>query len=397
MRGLQDELSDLKRRQDRWQDLYLDEQMPKQELRAKSLELAERKARCDARIAEIEAERSSAVNAENKLAEVREILADFPSMWDAMTTDERRHLLDMVIEDLAVDQYDGMVHVRLKLALMPEASFHLPVVSSWGSRGGDARRPKITLRQLALLKELAEGKSLADIQVKWRVGRNSLLTTRRQALRNLGAETVQEAIAKAGSMLDEWTPYLRSSGRYGATPDGPCVPRKLTEAEVGMLQLMAAGWSEKEIADHLGQPMTTIAGTRARIRDKMLARSSEQAVARAVQAGIIGPEAPSPALLLRVYQEIVDGRHDLLVRKGSIKRPSQLQMELLGDYAEGIPLHQTAERRRTTQTAITMARRRVWAVVGGESLRDALERMFELGMVPVRYGVEDGKTKRQEG
>lgn len=116
----------------------------------------------------------------------------------------------------------------------------------------------------------------------------------------------------------------------------------------------------------------------------MLARSSEEAVARAVKAGIIGPDDPSPALLLRVYQEIVDGRHADLVRKGVIKMPSELQMEVLRDYSEGTQLQETATRRGVSMTAIVTARKRMWAVVGGTDLRTALRRIVELGIADPR-------------
>lgn len=389
IRELQDELQDIKRKQDRWQDLYLDDQMPREELKTKTLELAEKKARCEARIAEIKLERMEARNADDRLAEVRRILADFPAMWQAMNSDEKRHLLDLIIENLAVGQTDGVVRVRLKLALMPEVQFELPVVSAWRKRGGDGRRPKITLRQLALLDGLAAGKTFEDIQVKWRVGRRILLAMRNGALRAMSAETVEEAIEKARPMLAEWKQYLRSSGRYGASPDGPCVPRKLTASELELLRLMAAGWYERDIADHLKQPMTTVAGTRARIRDKMLSTSSEEAIARAVKAGIIGPDEPSPALLLRVYRDIADGKLERLVRRGVVKAPSQLQLAVLQDYAEGVQLQETAKRRGISNTAVTLARKRMWAAVGAVDLRSALAKVHELGMAElINQGVD---------
>lgn len=377
---IEKEISNIESKQRKWAELYVDGRISRETLTGYDEELAKQKVDLKDRLNGL-MKSDHVKDSEHHLDQVHHILLNFPKLWDNLSSEERRMALDSVIELLSVDQRDGKIQVVLKLKLLPPVEFELPVVASWRRHGGEGRSPEITLRQLALLKELSEGNSIEDIRIKWRVGKTNVFRLRQKALAALGAKTIEEAIEKADTMLVEWAPYLRTSGRYGGSRFGEAGPKPLTAQEMDALRYIAAGWSDVDISSKLDVPITTVAGTRARIREKLLSHSTEEALYRAAKHGILSESDPSPMLLLKVYREIADGRHSGLVSKGIVKVPSALQLEVLSDFAHGIQLQETADRRRVSPTAIVTARQRIWAVVGGKDLRSALESVFTLGII----------------
>jgi site-specific DNA recombinase len=378
--ALQHQIDELDRKQKKLVDLYMLEEMPKDVVAGQSKKLGAERSCLEARLAELKRAEPSIADFDAKLIQVKSVLSDFPRLWDGMNNDEKKATLDTLIESLTADQRDGLVHISLKLAMLPSVSFDIPVVSSW-TKNGDRRRPTISLRALGMLENLTSGLSIEDIEVKLGISRASVRKSCRILLDMLGVENVEEAVEAGRPLLEQWGPYVRSGVRFGGSLAASS-PRPLTEVEIGILKLVAAGHYDKDITAETGISATTLAGIRGRIRDKLRVRSGEAAVARAVKAGIIRPDEPSPALLLRVYQDIVDGKHAILVKRKLIKIPSPMQMDLLIDITEGIEAQTTSENRKISLTAVCMARKRMWAVVGGTDLRSALEHVTELQMLP---------------
>lgn len=361
-------------------DLYLLEQIPDEVLATKSNELNLDMARYKSKMVEIQHESLRIKDIEAEIAEVGKILSNFPKLWDGMNFEERRAMLDILIEKLEADQFDGRIRITLKLSLIPEICFDIPVVNAWMRRGGENRQAKTSLRALGLLYDLNMGLSIDDIQIKWGTSRSTILAIRQKLLKMLEVSTIEEAIEKGQPLLDEWGEYARSSGRYGAAP-GASSSKPLTGVETQVIKLIAAGYDDKDVTEATGFPASTVGGIRARIREKLKAKSGNESVARAVKVGIIGPNEPSPVLLLKIYQEIVDGKHATLMKRGLVKMPSSLQIAMLNDIAGGVEAYKTAECRKISLTAVGTAKKRMWGVVGGADLKSALKRVSELGML----------------
>jgi LuxR family transcriptional regulator, maltose regulon positive regulatory protein len=84
-------------------------------------------------------------------------------------------------------------------------------------------------------------------------------------------------------------PYLRSGARAAGTPDAPL--EALTAREHEILELLAAGLTNREIAQRLVVSARTVETHVARVTGKLGVNSRARAVARAVALGIVAPPA----------------------------------------------------------------------------------------------------------
>jgi DNA-binding NarL/FixJ family response regulator len=107
----------------------------------------------------------------------------------------------------------------------------------------------------------------------------------------------------------------------------------------------------------------------------------QEALAKAREKGIIAADEPSPALLLRVFKEVLDGKHDDLVASGAICKPTPRQLEALEALSEGLTPGQAARRMGNSVVAVCNLRLRLWKSIGATDMRSALHRIEKLGLL----------------
>lgn len=194
----------------------------------------------------------------------------------------------------------------------------------------------------------------------------------------MGAASLEEAVAKVHPFLKEWRPFLPLDGRYQKTK---AASNDMTPEELAVLRSMAAGKDEPTIARELRVPATTIQGRRGRICSKLGVHCKEAAVAKAVELGIIGPNEPSSALLLRAYKRLASPEYADLVAQHRLKAPTPRQMQCLQTLADGLTAEQTGAKMGVGFQAVVFMRQRLWIIVRADSLRTALEQVQQLGIL----------------
>jgi DNA-binding NarL/FixJ family response regulator len=83
---------------------------------------------------------------------------------------------------------------------------------------------------------------------------------------------------------------LRRRGTSGPSPTTP-----LSQREQEVLELVAQGYTNQQIADHLGLSVKTVETYRARLVEKLGLQSRAELVRYALDSGLFGGEATSPS------------------------------------------------------------------------------------------------------
>jgi len=359
----------------------------KEMLRACDQELSPRISAIEARLAELDVEETNGADASAQLTRALELLRDLPRLWEEMDPEEKRTVFELLIEDLRISRGEGRSHVKLKLRFLDECSFDLPAITCRRNGRRRINSEGISLRQLAYLALVEEGLSNEEIASRWQVSVGSIRGIASRTMERARTSDVHEAFERFRKDISEWKHLLPLDGR--------CVNVRLDQSllsrgEIPVLKGMTAGKTDKEIASDMGVPESTVAGRRNRIREKLRARHTLQAVANAVSMGLLAPSDPSPAMLLNAYQRLASPDFRDYVRKLRLKAPTKRQIECVRALADGLCVRETAERTGIGRSALIQLRQRTWRVVGASSFQEALERVVKLGIL--RWTPKHAKT-----
>ena len=390
---LEAELADIERKWVRLAERHADGRVSDDLLEIYDRQLRSRKAEVQHRLEDAANREADKDVFERQTRRALRLLQDFPALWSEMEPEEKRGLLQTVVESLRIGRAEGRVRVKLKLRLMDETVFDLPVSTQWQRARKGVEKPPIFPRQLAYLALAADGNTDAQIAARWQVRSATVRRNKHAAIAGMRASTVEEAIAKLGPALAEWKPLLPLDGRHGKPKHDPSV---LTQNEMELMRFVASGMGSPEIAAELGLPVTTICGRLNQIRRKLGVNCREAAVAKALSLSLLGPSDRSPALLLRAYERLVDPRFRLRVNEHRLRPPTPKQIECLRCLVEGLSAGETARRMGVGEQAIVFLRMRVWKVVGGTSLSSALEKSEQLGILSWAPS-QDGADENDKG
>lgn len=330
------------------------------------------------RMTQLQRIQDTRVDREAEVTRVKQALRDFPSLWGAMEPEEKRTVFTLLVESLRVGRGDGCISVKLKIRFMDEVVLELPIHSIWSDARKQVKKPVISQRQLAYLVLAADGYSDRQIATRWRVKITNVKHMRARAISKLGASSLDAAIELVRRRIDEWREFLPLDWRHGAPGIGVL---SLTDPERQALRGIAAGKTDPEMARECAVPTTTISGRRNSLRQKLGVESKEALVAKACALGLLGPSDPSPGMLLRAYRILTLSHNQDRLRHLRITSPTSRQMECLEMLVEGLTAEEASQRMRVGVAAVTCLRIRLWRLVHANSLKMALERIKELGIL----------------
>jgi len=136
------------------------------------------------------------------LAEVERAVTQLPALWQQLNPEERRKLLQEVIEYCYIDPLGGKRHrVRLKFHFLPEVVEDLPFAKA-RTTGLLDDVEHISRRELAHLALHSEGWTDERIRAHWGVTPQALSALRTSVFRRLEVDTVREAVRLAQTRID---------------------------------------------------------------------------------------------------------------------------------------------------------------------------------------------------
>lgn len=185
--------------------------------------------------------------------------------------------------DVVGEAADGRTALDVIAATRPDVvllDLRMPILDGLGTLrhlSGAEHRPAVLVlttfdddeEVMAALREGAQGYLLKDVTLQ------ALL----EAIRTLagGGQHIQPAVSAA----------LLHRLAVGSTPREPSQHQTLTDREIDVLRLMAAGWSNREIATGLHLAEGTVKNHVSSILLKLGVRDRTRAVLRALDAGLV--------------------------------------------------------------------------------------------------------------
>jgi site-specific DNA recombinase len=244
------------------------------------------KAEVEARIREIESQRSLVESRDALLKRAREWLSDFGNLWQSLPMSKRREALLSLVEEAAMWRLDdGRTEVRFRLRGFPE-------MVRYAGRLKSSDRPEtglesLTPRQQVGLYWYSQKPDRAFVAkkmgVKWQCANGTLW----KAYTQLGCTSPEEAWAVAKEFIIgnlDWLPLKGRARREEATPrDAPL----LTEAQVRVLSLTRQGLTPAKIGEAQQTSVNTIYVQLRDARLRLGVATNEEAVEKAVSLGLI--------------------------------------------------------------------------------------------------------------
>lgn len=142
-----------------------------------------------------------------------------------------------------------------------------------------------TLRELALLKHIADGLSFREIARRWNVTIKNVRSIAQRIRSHTGMDDLEEISRLAQGRIRALMPHLPLEGRVCSLDGRP--RQRVSKALLEILRPLADGASNREIAEMTGLSITTVAGRRSRLMEIFEARTRYQLVERAKAMGLI--------------------------------------------------------------------------------------------------------------
>ncbi len=242
----------------------------------------ERIERLETEVEELEQRAGDVSIRERRAERVYEIVSDVDRLWEAMDADERRQVVHLVFDQLALLPDKAGYTLRLKVFLDEPREVFIPA-------GKASDRPKygpksLTLREASALYLTDRSHSMAEIAELWGTGKGNVRAALHRARRKMQAETTEDAIKMARDHLEEIAPFLPTEGRLEAPP----TPEDLTETERTLLpDIVNADLPYREIAERHGIAEGTVKVHAANIARKLRARGRSEIIAQVGRLGLL--------------------------------------------------------------------------------------------------------------
>ncbi len=286
----QDALDEIGHTRDKMFTMLRRNQIPEHEYARRSKELDEEEAAVQDTSAELQARIENERLRESHVIRVRKVLANFDETWNMLTDDEKRRVVEIVVESILVFQHADGKKVVVKPCFLPEH----PVIILGTCR---ANRPRfgleaLTMRQLAALALVDQGLQPKEIADRWQTSVGNVHTHLKNARDRLQVATTEEAVEKARPRIRQFRDYLPLDGRDGQ-PKGEV---ELTPGQQEVLKLMARlELKYAAIARKLGVTEGAVKYQAHEVMRRLGVNRRRQAVAKARKLGFLKEEHLPPA------------------------------------------------------------------------------------------------------
>lgn len=254
-------------------------------LSQKGLLDAER-AKAQEKVQELEKRVANRTQRESWVKRVKDVIHNFPLLWDEATLDERRHLLMTLVDTLTVDREGRDALIRVKLHLLPETQIRVSLEHTRHLKIKPAGVAALTPRNLAYLHYIGQGKTNKQIAELMGTGIDCCYQFAMIVKRIMGVKNTQEAYQMAQAHIEQQLPFLPLK------PNGRCKLRfqeipHLNDKLMEVFPLLAQGANCVEVARRTGLTPATVRLRRTRILELFKADTIFEAAGRAKLQGIL--------------------------------------------------------------------------------------------------------------
>lgn len=224
---------------------------------------------------------------EVRIKRAQEAARDLPRLWKYLDTEERRGLLQALLEEIVVTR-DGP-HLKLAFRFHFLGARELILRSVRGCKDGPAAE-RLTLRELAFLHLWQRGLRYPEVAACFGVGEPSARQHGHCIRRKLEVDDLDEAVAIAHDQIELNLPYLPVSGRaHKVACDHPL----LGDTELRVLQGLASGPQYREVAAAQGITLCAAYNAAYAARKKLNVKTNLEAAEKARQLGALA-QGPLP-------------------------------------------------------------------------------------------------------
>lgn len=320
------QLQEMHRKIDRWNELYTDEDIDREQLKNESNKLLDQKARIEAQIEEVDEQLDKRGYRVQRLEEMREILQNFDDLWGEMDIEERRHAVHTVVERATLEANDdGSATLTVEPHFLEPRTFRIPHLRRATDVGGGK---ELTLRQLALLELHHQGFDTEAIADRWNVTEGSVRAIERN-VRNEMESSLEEAYGQVREHIDRYQHALPMEGRL-LREEKTESAEVLTDRQQEILRLVLTGKEAQTIAEILAISVNTVYVHLHNARDALRTSTDKETAQKARYLGLLDEdgEGEPPEMTPRelAYLKHVDeGRTDeeiaaLWKTEGSVAR-----------------------------------------------------------------------------
>ncbi len=273
-------LADVQQDIDKWAKLYLDSSISAEQLERQSQLLQENKERLQSALDSARQRLARREMRENQFDAVVEALQSFPHIWDKLNIEERRELLESVVEYGEMGRMEnGDTLLRIKVHFTDEREFHIPALRGKTQAGQ-------SVRQLAILELYHQNPATDWIASKLDVSRSCVNSTLSRVRRDLNVDDLDQAYEICKDKIEQYRPFLPVTGRMQRAA-GQKAKQLLTEKQQQVCLLRAQGTHVRTIAKQLDMAVNTVYVHLHNIRQLMGTATDRQAAEKALRMGLI--------------------------------------------------------------------------------------------------------------
>lgn len=287
---LEREVGEVQQHMDRWAALFLSDDIPREQLAHQLQCLQDNKDRLEAALAQARAQLQQRTAREELLHRAAEYLRSFPAVWRQLNPDERRELMQTLVEYAVMTcTENGDTVLRVKVLFADEKEVHIPPLARKTQTG-------LSLRQLAVLELHHQGLTKDQIARQMGVTHQCIIAHYFVIKRTLGVASLDEAYQRCHEDIERFRPWLPLAGRVQRRR-GAGNRDALTETQKQVILLKAQGMHPSTIAQRLGIAISTVYVHLHNIRRAMGARTDREAAQKAIRLGLVEADS-TPTLRL---------------------------------------------------------------------------------------------------
>ncbi len=283
---LSSQVASIQARLEGWYDAFLRQTITEEQFSSYNRKLLEEKVDIESQLEQVVLSLQNRKQGEIFAERVQAAILSFPTVWENLNPDERRQLLALAVERVAVYPAENKANrVSIKLYLMSEVDVLVPHAQpNWHrAQNGVAG---LSPRTLVYLYHQSQGLGSAEIAAEMKVTLQTLKVFEYQIRKRLGIRKLEDAAEMAKSRIRAEFAKLPFGG-YQSPMVGKDDPVYLAHKVWEVFRLYARGATTAQVVEKLKVPRTTIQGRRRMILDAFGVKTIYDAVEKARKLGML--------------------------------------------------------------------------------------------------------------